>query len=143
MKEIIIQLLTALVAALGYSLLSGLRRRHLVFGALGGMLAWGIYLLLRALIPDTFLPVLFTSVIAVIYSEFMARWRKCPSTVFLMPTIIPLVPGSSLYYTMSSMVQGEVAAAKGYGRETLICALAIAAGLSFATALREVRTPKA
>ena len=142
MKEIFIQLLTAFVAALGFSLVFGLRSRHLVFGALGGMFAWGIYLLLRTWIPDTFLPVLFTSVTAVIYSECMARWRKCPSTVFLMPAIVPLVPGSSLYYSMSSMVRGETVAAKSYGRETLVCALAIAAGISFATALRELRTPK-
>ena len=143
MKEIFIQLLTAFIAALGFSLVSGLRSRHLIFAALGGMLAWGLYLLLHALIPNAFLPVLFTSVAAVIYSEFMARWRKCPSTVFLMPTIIPLVPGRSLYYAMSSVVHGEAAAAKSYGRETLVCALAIAAGISFATALRELRTPKA
>ena len=143
MKETVIQLLTAFVAALGFSLVSGLRSRHLSFAALGGMLAWGLYLLLHAMIPNVFLPVLFTSVAAVIYSELMARWRKCPSTVFLMPTIIPLVPGSSLYYAMSSVVQGEAAAAKSYGRETLVWALAIAAGISFATALREVRTLKA
>ena len=142
MKEICIQLLTAFVAALGFSLVAGLRSRHLLFGSLGGMLAWGFYLLLRSLIPDPFLPVLFTSVLSVIYSEFMARWRKCPSTVFLMPTIIPLVPGSSLYYAMSSVVRGEVEAAKRYGHETLVWALAIAAGISFATALRELRTPK-
>ena len=90
MKETVIQLLTAFVAALGFSLVSGLRSRHLIFAALGGMLAWGLYLLLHAMIPNVFLPVLFTSVAAVIYSELMARWRKCPSTVFLMPTIIPL-----------------------------------------------------
>ena len=116
MKETVIQLLTAFVAALGFSLVSGLRSRHLIFAALGGMLAWGLYLLLHAMIPNVFLPVL---------------------------TIIPLVPGSSLYYAMSSVVQGEAAAAKSYGRETLVWALAIAAGISFATALREVRTLKA
>ena len=142
MKEILIQLLTAFLASLGFSLVFGLRSRHLLFGALGGMCAWGLYLLIYTWIPNLFLPTLFTSVVAVIYSEFMARRRKCPSTLFLMPAIIPLVPGSSLYYAMSSMVQGEVAAAKSYGHDTLVCALAIAAGISFATAIRELRTPK-
>ena len=62
MKETVIQLLTAFVAALGFSLVSGLRSRHLIFAALGGMFAWGLYLLLHALIPNVFLPSLLLSI---------------------------------------------------------------------------------
>ena len=142
MKETVIQLLTAFVAALGFSLVSGLRSRHLMFAALGGMLAWGLYLLLHAMIPNVFLPVLFTSVAAVIYSELMARWRKCPSTVFLMPTIIPLVPGSSLYYTMSYIVQNDMEMVRYHSHQLLIAALAIAAGISFVTICRELHAPR-
>lgn len=142
MKEVFVQLFTAMLGALGFSLISGLRSRHLPFGALGGIITWGTYLLVHTLTPRIFLASLCASVIAVIYSELLARLRKCPSTLFLFPAIIPLVPGSSLYYTMSSVVQGEIQAAKSYGRDTLVFALAIAAGISFATACRELRTPK-
>ncbi|MBR2913373.1 MAG: threonine/serine exporter family protein, partial [Oscillospiraceae bacterium] len=49
---------------------------------------------------------------------------------FFIPTAIPLVPGSTLYYTMRSVVQGELSTAADYGIQTLQTALAIAAGVS-------------
>jgi uncharacterized membrane protein YjjB (DUF3815 family) len=72
----------------------------------------------------------------------MARWRKTPATLFVIPGMVPLVPGSSLYNTMSYAVRGEMEAARAYGTKTLLCALAIAAGISFVTALRELQTKK-
>ena len=56
-----------------------------------------------------------------------------------MPAILPLVPGGSLYYTMENVVHGRLEAARSYGQQTLIVALAIAAGISFVVALRELR----
>ncbi len=92
MGQKIIQLFAAFSGALGFALISGLRRRHLVFAAVGGMLAWGMYLLINELAPGTFLPNLCAAVLAVAWSEALAHWRKCPATLFLFPAIIPLVP---------------------------------------------------
>ena len=50
-----------------------------------------------------FLATLFISVA----SEICARVYKKPSTVFIFPGIIPLVPGIGLYNTMLYLVQGD------------------------------------
>lgn len=139
MEEFIIQLVTAFLGSLGFALVFGLRQRHLAYAALGGMIAWGIYLALFALRGSLFLANLGASVFAVAYSELLAHRRKCPATVFVIPAIIPLVPGSSLYYAMEYAVRGDLATAKSFGHRTLVCALAIAAGISFASAFRELR----
>ena len=41
-------------------------------------------------------------------AEFLAKFIKAPVTVFLTPTILPLVPGSSLYYTIEAFFQGDL-----------------------------------
>ena len=97
MKEILIQLMTAFLGALGFALLFGLHKRHLFFASLGGMITWGIYLLIHIFLQTPFLANLIASVFAVSFAEALAHWRKCPATLFVMPSIIPLVPGSSLH----------------------------------------------
>ena len=139
MTKIFIQLITSFFGSLGFSLLFGLQKRHLFLASLGGLLSWGVYLAFISVKSNEFLACLAASIFAMIYSEFMARVRKSPATVFIIPSIIPLVPGSSLYYAMSSAVHGNSEQAKFYGNETIIWVLAIAGGISFVTAVRELK----
>ena len=97
MKEILIQLVTAFLGALGFALLFGLHKRHLFFASLGGMITWGIYLLIHIFLQTPFLANLIASVFAVSFAEALAHWRKCPATLFVMPSIIPLV--DHVYFT--------------------------------------------
>ena len=142
MIEIFIQLVTAFLGALGFALLFGLHKRHLFFASLGGMITWGIYLSVHSVLKSPFLANLAASVFAVSLAEALAHWRKCPATLFVMPSIVPLVPGSSLYYTMSYAVQNDFETAHVFGHQTLITALAIAAGISFVTACRELHAAR-
>lgn len=139
MKIALIQLLTAFISSLGFSMVFGLRRRFLGYAALGGLLCWGVYLGMDAWTHMEFLSCLLASSFAVVYAELLARWLKTPATLFVVPAILPLVPGGSLYYTMENVVHGRLDAARVYGQQTLIVALAIAAGISFVVALRELR----
>lgn len=142
-KSILIQLISAFLGSLGFSLLFGMRGKHLVPASLGGVLIWGIYLALSSLIHDGgFLACILASASAVCYAELMAHLRKCPATIFVIPAILPLVPGSSLYYTMANAVSKNITVAKAYGSQTLETALAIAAGISFVIALRQLTTKR-
>ena len=102
---------------------------------------WGVYLLAdhARWIEGDFIPYLLASAFAVLYAELMARLRKCPTTLFVIPAILPLVPGGSLYYAMSYAVRGQMGAAGQYGLRALKLGLAIAAGISIMVALREIR----
>ena len=82
------------------------------------------------------------SAFAVIYAEVLARSLKTPATLFVVPAILPLVPGGSLYYTMEIAVHNRMEAARSFGQQTLVAALAIAAGISFVVALRELQARK-
>ena len=69
------------------------------------------------------------------YAELLARLRKAPGVLFFIPSVIPLVPGSNLYYTMHAMAVRDWPTAKLNAVLTLEYALAIALGLSVMWAL--------
>lgn len=140
MMHIIIQLVTAFTGSLGFAMMFSMRARHLGWASLGGGLSWGIYLAVFAIRENVFFACLAASVFSMIYAEFMARWRKCPTTLFVITAIIPLVPGSGLYYAMSYAVNGDIATSGIYIHETIVWVLAIAAGISFTTAIHELRS---
>jgi uncharacterized membrane protein YjjB (DUF3815 family) len=142
MKEIVYQLLSAFVGSMGFALIFGMRRRYLFAASLGALLGWGVYLLTESFLSNSFLPPLLAAAFALSYSEIMAKALKTPATLFVVPAIIPLVPGGSLYYTMSYAVHRDMANARIYGTRTLESALAIAAGISFVLAVRELRTKR-
>jgi len=126
----IVQLICAFLGSLGFSLLFGLRWRYVFLSSFGGCLCWGLYLLAAELGAGVFLANLAAAAFSAVYAEILARIMKAPAPLFCIPTLIPLVPGSTLYYTMSSVVQGNMDAAGAFGWETLQAGLAIAAGIS-------------
>jgi Uncharacterized conserved protein len=136
----VVQIAAAFFGSLGFALLFGLRRRYLLPASLGGLLSWALYLLLEHLLSSPFLACFAASAFSMVYAELLAHWMRSPTTLFVIPAIIPLVPGSSLYYAMSSAVQRDLANAREYGSQTLELALAIAAGMSFVLACRELHT---
>ena len=86
MKEILIQLVTAFLGALGFALLFGLHKRHLFFASLGGMVTWGIYLLIHIFLQTPFLANLIASVFAVSFALKLplssVNLKKLLSSVF-------------------------------------------------------------
>ena len=142
MKRELIQLLTAFLSSFGFSLLFGLRKRYLITASLGGLLAVGVYLLAELWTGNLFVSNLLAAAASVLYAELMAHLLKCPATLFITPAILPLVPGGSLYYTMSYAVRGDTAQAKQFGTATLQAALAIAVGISIVLAARQLHSRK-
>lgn len=138
MREIVIQLIAAFFGSLGFSLIFGQRRRYLLLSALGGLLAWAVYLLVERLMGAPFFSYLLAAAFSVLWAEALAHLLKSPATLFLTPAILPLVPGGELYATMSSAVRGLTEPARLHAAATLRAALAIGAGISLVLALREL-----
>ena len=125
----LIQLLAAGAGSLGFSLLFNTRGTQLVWATLGGFLSWSVYLAAFEFLPSDPICYSLAADVLTIYAEIMARLHKTPVTVYLVAGTIPLIPGASLYRTMSSAVAGEAQAALRYGVTTLLLAASIAAGI--------------
>lgn len=138
MDHTILQLITAMTGSMGFALLFHVRPRLVLPAALGGFFNWWVYLISARFFDGVLTPSVITAAFSAIYAELMARRFKAPATVFFIPTMIPLIPGSTLYYTMSSIVAKDWNAAKELGYTTAQYALGIAAGASLIWTLNDI-----
>ncbi|MBR3865519.1 MAG: threonine/serine exporter family protein [Clostridia bacterium] len=96
-----IQIIAGALGTFGFAVLFNVRGKRLLAGTIGGLLAWTVYVALGYVMDSPILRYFIVSVVTSTYSEVFARVMKTPRTTFLLICLIPLVPGSSLYYTMS------------------------------------------
>ena len=127
--EIIKLVVTGTLGAVGFAVLFSIKPKHVPFAGIGGAIATLFYVLLSIIGANLFVSNFVATLIGVVYSNILARTLKTPSMVFITAAIIPLVPGGSLFYTMSNIILGDIAEAKSYGLNTLLVAIGIAGGI--------------
>lgn len=134
----IVQVIMAFLGSLGFSILFNIRGRKLWYAAIGGMFSWIIYLLLIFCLKSEMSRYFISTMIVTIYSEVLARIEKTPTTTFLTSSVIPLIPGRSLYYTMSYAVNGALDKFASSGVQTVGLSASIAAGIMAGSSLFRV-----
>ncbi|MBQ9104620.1 MAG: threonine/serine exporter family protein [Mailhella sp.] len=125
----LIQLVSAYFGALGFAFLFNVQKARLFWAGFGGMLGWGAYLLCKLVHESDVIGFFVAGMCFTLYAEPMARLKKTPSTVFLVPAAIPLVPGASLFRSMRFAVYGMWDAFSFQILYTLLLAAAIAGGV--------------
>lgn len=128
-EKYMVMIVTAAAGTLGYCLLINVKRNKIVYGCLGGVVSTFLYCVCVEAGLTPLLQNLIPAAVVTLYAEVFARVIKAPATVFLIPSIIPLVPGGRLYYTMRAIVDGDADSAKIYAMETIVIALGIAVGI--------------
>lgn len=125
-----IQLLTGMLGSVGFALIFRLPYRYLSLAALGGLINWGSYLLFFLLTDKLFLSCFLAAALSALYAELLAKYLRAPTTLFLIPAVIPSIPGSNLYYTLEAAVGGDPGAVGENALLTCKWAFGIAAGIS-------------
>ena len=131
----IMQLVTAFIGSWGFAMLFHVRKERLLPASLGGLLAWGVYLLMGFVSSQDVVRYFFASVVLTVYAEIMARVVKCPATLFIITAAVPLIPGGSLYHTMKFFMEGNFTACSIQGLNTVLLAVSIAVGILFPTSV--------
>ncbi len=130
----IIQIITGFLGSLGFAVLFNVRGKKLIFAALGGLFSWAMFILLGLLIKNEPIRYFIVAVSISLYAEIMARILRTPTTTFIMTALIPLIPGSSLYYTMAYALESDLTRFLDKGIYTLQLALALALGVILTSA---------
>lgn len=134
-----IQIVTGALGSLGFSILFNIRGKKLVITTLGGLVSWAVFLLLEHWIPGEAMRYFLAMTAISVYAEVFARIEKTPTTTFLVPSVIPLIPGSALYYTMNYALNEQWSLFIQKAFYTLELAMALALGiLAVTTATRLV-----
>lgn len=130
-QKYIIQIIAAGLGAGGYSILFNIRRDKLLYASAGGSFAWIIYILASQTTTNAFITNMLAAAFATLYSEILARIKKAPTTVFLIPSIMPMIPGGGLFYTMSAVINNNSELFEKYFVTTIETALGISIGIMF------------
>ena len=130
------QMLAAFIGTFAFAILFGAPRREYVTAGLIGAIGWGIFLALTryAAMGATFAIVLSTAVVCIL-SRYASVLRKCPSTVFLLCGIFPLVPGAGIFWFTYYLVSNQFQLSLTTGFTAAKAAIAIVLGIIFAMEL--------
>lgn len=105
--RLIVQSAASFLAICGFALLLEVPKKYLIHAGLTGAVCWffylGVSLLGYSLVTAAFL----SSLVVAVMSHLLARILKAPVTLFLVPGILPTVPGASIYRSVYYMIQGQ------------------------------------
>lgn len=141
-----IQVLMGFIGSAGFAILLNIRGKKMIFASIGGLLSWLMFVLLSKIIPSEPVCYLIVSILISIYAEVLARTLKTPTTSFIIISLIPLIPGSSLYYTMANAFAGDMENFLNKGIKTIELAAALALGIILVSAVADfiikIKTPR-
>lgn len=135
MDRLITDFLGGVLGAGAFSVLVSVPRRALWASALVGGVAAVVFAAGTSLGLPGAAAAGFGALFAGVASEGIARTLRVPATVFLLPGLIPLVPGVTVYKAMSAFTQNRIQAGVAAGVETFLWAGAIAIGVGLAAAV--------
>ena len=136
MEEIIIKIIAGTIATLGFAILFRLKPSQWPFAMIDGLFACICFFAFTELFGGHFLPNLLAAFVASLFADLFAKICKAPSTVFILPGCIALVPGEPLYYAMNNLLSENRAVAVEYFLITLTIGIAIGGGIIGASLLR-------
>ncbi|WP_053957032.1 threonine/serine exporter family protein [Inediibacterium massiliense] len=124
-----LQFIFSFLATIGFAILFNIPQKSIIKASFVGGCGWIAFVYWRenfgSLIAASFVG---ASVVAII-SEIFARKFKETVTVFVIPGIIPLVPGAGMYYAMLAAMEKDFSKFSVVGSETMFMAGGIAAAI--------------
>lgn len=116
------------VALLGIDVIFDVPPKKMLWAMIGSIISCVIMLTGDKYGLDPLLTNMLATAVPCVYCEIMARVLKTPTTIFMIPTLLPLVPGSRLYYTMFYLFSGE----QELFLENMLVAVKICTGIAMA-----------
>lgn len=136
-----LQCIFSVIASYGFVVIFNIHGFGSFLCALGGGITWAAFCLVQALGGHDLLCYFLATVAAAVFAEVMARVRKYPAISYLISCLLPLIPGSGIYYAAQQAMQGNSAGFVYYGTRTLAIAGCMAVGiLLVVTATRSWRS---
>lgn len=128
MVETIRLILLSFIASTGLAIVFGIDRKYVLQAGLSGALTRCVYLFLMQFTQERLIYILLSTMVTALYAEIMAAREKMPSTVFLYPAIIPLLPGGLLYNTLVNFMTGDMDAMYANARDCILTLIGMSVG---------------
>jgi len=129
MMSLLLQLPCAIFVTCGFCIIFNVPVKKFPLCIAIGAASWMSYRCFDYLGLSSVFAVFLSACIVWLLSNICARIFKETSTMFIIPGILCLVPGSGMYYTMLHLLHNDMETMVSTATETLMIAGAIAAGL--------------
>lgn len=127
------------MCSVGFAVLFNVPKASVIKAGFSGGVGWAIYYSMVQLNLSVVISTLIASMGIAVLGEFFAVMEKQPATLYLVPGIIPLVPGFGVYYTMLSLLEQNYERAMQQGVEAVLIAVLIAAALTIVLSVNTYR----
>ncbi|BBE30480.1 membrane protein [Tepiditoga spiralis] len=128
----IIRIIFSYFATGAFSILFKTPAKYVPLSALSGMIGWSVYEVSNAY---------FSIEVAFVLSAFIAGFVSIlfsnlflvNSKIFMIPAVIPLVPGAPAFFSIQKFIEKDYNQAINFAYATFVAAFGIVIGLSMAT----------
>ncbi len=133
--SVIIQCLFIFIATVGFSILFNVKKSELAYCGFVGVVCYFIYKIVLVYYDTQFMGAILGTFTAVIFSRRFAYLRKIPAAIYIIPAVIPLAPGGTIYLTMYNIIYGNYVNVLKYAFLTIEIAGGIVIGMSIALSI--------
>lgn len=132
------------IASLGFFgsvfpvVLFNIDRKKIFWSGLAGSLGWIVYNIIFKLTCNSIISSFFGAFVVTTYSEFMARIKLTPTSMFYIPGIFPLVPGVIAYRTILSISQKDINSTLSNGILVIAIGGAICLGIMLSSTIVKI-----
>lgn len=135
----LLHLIFSFTASFFFAVLFDAPKRLFFYAGVVGATGWMVSrILLEVFSMHEIYATMFGSLVLGIMCHLMARMLKEPATIFMVPGIIPFVPGGLAYEATSLLVQFEYNESLNTMFEVILIAGGVAVGLLFADQLSKI-----
>lgn len=113
------QIISSYLAILAFSAYQEVPKKYIFFSAFTGAVAWTSYLIILQQDHSKMAAAFLSTALMAVLSHILARVIKAPVTVFLIPGLLPVVPGGSIYKSVYYLIQSNQDLSTHYLVETL------------------------
>lgn len=126
------------LATCGFAIFFNVQPKLLLWTAPIGALGWLVYVLGVFNYENPMIYSFTAAAVISLCSEILARKLKQPAILFVIPGILPLVPGVGLYQTVYSIMFKKYGLAATIGTKSVIVSIGIALGILVVASLSRV-----
>ncbi|WP_206458470.1 threonine/serine exporter family protein [Anaerovorax sp. IOR16] len=131
----LLQFFYAFASTAGFCLIFNVPRRHMISASTVGALGWTAFQYALFIGHGNVAACFFGSCVVALLSDICSRVFKDATTLFIIPGILPLVPGAGMYNTMLAFLDSNFEKMTKIGSETILMAGSIAVALLMVASL--------
>ena len=130
---ILIQFIVSFIAVVAFSITLEIPKKYIVIDGIIGAIGWIAYLYFSNIGVSTILCYFLSALIVAVLSTVLSKITKALATIFLIPGILPTVPGIAIFQTIYALINTNMEVALQYLLQTIL----ISVGIALATFVTE------